>query len=51
MLFTDLLIIIIRKTAVDNKKGYTLQYNEYIVYNTNQIKMKYLAKIKFNHKY
>jgi len=40
-----------KKTAVDNKKGYTLQYNEYIVYNTNQIKMKYLAKIKFNHKY
>jgi len=40
-----------KKTNVDNAKGFTLQYNEFIVYNTNQIKMKYLAKIKFNHKY
>lgn len=38
-------------TKVNNKSGYTLQYNEFIVYNTAQIKMKYLAKIKFNHKY
>lgn len=30
--------------------GY-LQYNEYIVYNTNQIKMKFLLKVKFNYKY
>ena len=27
-----------------------LNYNEFIVYDTKQIKMKYLAKIKFNHK-
>jgi len=40
-----------RNTKVDNKGGYTLQYNEFIVYNTNQIKMKYLAKVKFNYKY
>ena len=40
-----------KKTKVENKSGFTLQYNEFIVYNTNQIKMKYLAKIKFNHKY
>lgn len=30
--------------------GY-LQYNEYIVYNTNQIKMKFLFRVKFNYKY
>lgn len=35
-------------TGVTNPKGYTLNYNEYIVYNTNQIKMKYLVKVKFN---
>jgi len=40
-----------KNTKVDNKGGYTLQYNEYIVYNTNQIKMKYLARVKFNYKY
>ena len=28
-----------------------LNYNEFIVYDTKQIKMKYLAKIKFNYKY
>jgi poly [ADP-ribose] polymerase len=31
--------------------GFILQYNEFIVYKTAQIKMKYLAKIKFNFKY
>ena len=40
-----------RNTNRENKEGYTLNYNEYIVYNTNQIKMKYLAKVKFNYKY
>lgn len=40
-----------RTTAVENKKGYTLQYNEYVVYDVKQIKMRYLAKIKFNHKF
>jgi len=39
-----------RDTKVVNKKGYTLNYNEFIVYDTKQIKMKYLAKIKFNYK-
>jgi len=38
-------------SGVNNPSGYTLQYNEYIVYNTNQIKMKYLFKVKFNFKY
>merc|ERR1719391_685984 len=37
-----------KNTNVENKGGYTLQYNEFIVYDTSQIKMKYLAKIKFN---
>ena len=39
-----------RNTEVGKKKGYTLNYNEFIVYDTKQIKMKYLAKIKFNYK-
>ncbi|KAF9921260.1 Poly [ADP-ribose] polymerase 2 [Linnemannia zychae] len=30
--------------------GYRLQYNEYIVYNTSQIRMRYLIKMKFNYK-
>jgi len=38
-----------KDTQIVNKKGYTLNYNEFIVYNTNQIKMKYLAKIRFNY--
>ncbi|KAF9183355.1 Poly [ADP-ribose] polymerase 2 [Haplosporangium sp. Z 767] len=29
--------------------GYRLQYNEYIVYNTSQIKMRYLLKMKFDY--
>ena len=33
------------------KQGNTLNYNEFIVYDTKQIKMKYLAKIKFDFKY
>ena len=33
------------------KKGYTLNYDEFIVYDTKQIKMKYLAKIKINYKF
>ena len=37
-------------TDVSNMAGYHLQYNEFIVYDTKQIKMKYLAKIKFNYK-
>eukprot|EP00092_Neocalanus_flemingeri_P041435 GFUD01045121.1.p1 GENE.GFUD01045121.1~~GFUD01045121.1.p1 ORF type:complete len:172 (+),score=41.80 GFUD01045121.1:54-569(+) len=39
-----------KDTKVVNKKGYTLNYNEFIVYDTKQVKMKYLAKIKFNYK-
>jgi len=39
-----------KNTKVTNDRGYTLNYNEFIVYDTKQIKMKYLAKIKFNYK-
>ncbi|XP_052061319.1 poly [ADP-ribose] polymerase 2-like [Mytilus californianus] len=34
-------------TGVKNPAGYTLNYNEFIVYNTQQIKMKYLLQVKF----
>lgn len=34
----------------DSMFGYRLQYNEYIVYNTSQVKMRYLLKMKFNYK-
>lgn len=37
-------------TGVVNPRGYTLNYNEYIVYNTNQVRMRYLVKVKFNFK-
>lgn len=32
-------------------KASSLLYNEYIVYDVNQIKMKYLLRIKFDYKY
>ncbi|XP_071091568.1 poly [ADP-ribose] polymerase 2-like [Haliotis cracherodii] len=37
-------------TGTTNPHGYTLNYNEFIVYNTAQIKMRYLLKVKFNYK-
>ncbi len=37
-------------TKVVNPAGYTLNYNEFIVYNVNQIRMKYLVKVQFNFK-
>ncbi|KAI7820300.1 poly polymerase catalytic domain-containing protein [Gamsiella multidivaricata] len=40
------------KTEVNNQGfgyGYRLQYNEYIVYDTSQIKMRYLLKMKFDY--
>lgn len=39
------------ETGVINPRGYTLNYNEYIVYNTNQVRMRFLVKVKFNFKY
>ena len=37
-------------TGVNNPSGYTLNYNEYIVYDLSQIKMRYLLKVQFNFK-
>ncbi|CAF2007593.1 unnamed protein product [Rotaria magnacalcarata] len=34
-------------TDVVNPKGYTLNYNEYIVYDTKQVRMRYIIKLKF----
>lgn len=35
-------------TGILNPEGYTLNYNEFIVYNPNQVHMRYLLKIQFN---
>ena len=37
------------KGVKDTKMNTSLLYNEYIVYDTSQIKMKYLLKMKFNY--
>lgn len=37
----------IESTNVVNPKGYTLNYNEYIVYDPKQVRMRYLIKLKF----
>ncbi|KAJ8023574.1 Poly [ADP-ribose] polymerase 2 [Holothuria leucospilota] len=37
-------------TGVQNKNGITLRFNEYVVYDTKQIKLRYLVKVKFNWK-
>ncbi len=39
------------KNNVDktNANSYALLYNEYIVYNVDQIKMKYLVKVEFEY--
>uniref|UniRef100_A0A6P8SJS6 Poly [ADP-ribose] polymerase n=1 Tax=Geotrypetes seraphini TaxID=260995 RepID=A0A6P8SJS6_GEOSA len=37
-----------KETGVMNVNGYTLNYNEYIIYNPHQVYMKYLLKIQFN---
>ncbi|CAI8050123.1 Poly [ADP-ribose] polymerase 2 [Geodia barretti] len=38
------------QTGVHNPHGYTLNYNEYAIYDVNQIKMRYLVRVKFNFK-
>lgn len=35
-------------TGILNPEGYTLNYNEFIVYSPNQVRMRYLLKIQFN---
>ncbi|XP_041849099.1 poly [ADP-ribose] polymerase 2 isoform X2 [Melanotaenia boesemani] len=37
------------KTGACNSSGYSLLYNEFIVYNPAQIRMKYLLRLKFNY--
>eukprot|EP00051_Salpingoeca_urceolata_P027695 m.482820 g.482820 ORF g.482820 m.482820 type:complete len:523 (-) comp22675_c0_seq1:139-1707(-) len=39
-----------KDTGVVNPAGYTLAYNEFIVYDTKQVKFRYLLKVKFNYK-
>ncbi|XP_067837774.1 poly [ADP-ribose] polymerase 2, partial [Heptranchias perlo] len=38
-----------KETGVENPSGYTLNYNEYIVYSPKQVHMKYLLKVQFDH--
>ncbi|XP_059200112.1 poly [ADP-ribose] polymerase 2 [Centropristis striata] len=38
-----------RKTGVGKNNSYSLLYNEYIVYNPAQTRMRYLLRIKFNY--
>ncbi|XP_027350107.1 poly [ADP-ribose] polymerase 1 isoform X2 [Abrus precatorius] len=38
------------KPVSSNVKASELMYNEYIVYNTAQVKMQYLLKVRFHHK-
>ncbi|XP_063596383.1 poly [ADP-ribose] polymerase 2-like isoform X3 [Penaeus indicus] len=35
-------------SGVNNPKGYTLMYNEFIVYNPAQVRTRFLLKVKFN---
>uniref|UniRef100_A0A8I3S2Q3 Poly [ADP-ribose] polymerase n=1 Tax=Canis lupus familiaris TaxID=9615 RepID=A0A8I3S2Q3_CANLF len=35
-------------TGILNPDGYTLNYNEFIVYSPNQVRMRYLLKVRFN---
>ncbi|ELU14708.1 hypothetical protein CAPTEDRAFT_122874 [Capitella teleta] len=37
-------------TGVANPSGYTLNYNEFIVYDVSQVKMRYLLKVNFKFK-
>lgn len=36
------------ETGVKNPTGYTLNYNEFIVYDRAQVRMRYLVKVHFN---
>lgn len=37
-------------TKVRNPDGFNLNYNEYVVYDTKQIRMRYLLKVNFKFK-
>lgn len=36
------------ETGVVNPHGYTLNYNEFVVYDPRQVRMRYLLKVRFN---
>jgi len=36
------------KIITNPDKGAQREHNEFVVYNTNQIRMRYLCKVKFN---
>lgn len=38
-----------KKTGVGKHNSYSLLYNEFIVYNPAQVRMRYLLRIKFNY--
>jgi len=40
----------IQSTQIEAKNS-VLQYNEFIVYDVSQIRIRYLLKVKFNYKY
>ncbi|KAL5561852.1 hypothetical protein UlMin_031599 [Ulmus minor] len=46
----DDVIVPCGKPVASNVKASELMYNEYIVYNTAQVKMQFLLKVKFHHK-
>ncbi|ETE69998.1 Poly [ADP-ribose] polymerase 2, partial [Ophiophagus hannah] len=37
-----------KETGIANTHGYTLNYNEFVVYDPRQVRMKYLLKVRFN---
>ncbi|XP_058037674.1 poly [ADP-ribose] polymerase 2 isoform X1 [Ahaetulla prasina] len=37
-----------KETGIENPNGYTLNYNEFVVYDPRQVRMKYLLKVRFN---
>ena len=47
----DGLLIPIGRGVPSNAKQTSLLYNEYIVYNTDQVQMKYLLRVDFQYKY
>ncbi|KAF8392235.1 hypothetical protein HHK36_022577 [Tetracentron sinense] len=46
----DQVVVPCGKPVSSNVKASELMYNEYIVYNTAQVKMQFLLKVKFHHK-
>ncbi|KAJ7536807.1 hypothetical protein O6H91_12G082200 [Diphasiastrum complanatum] len=47
----DGVVVPMSTAKTQDTRGTYLQYNEYIVYNTAQIRMRYLLQVKFNYNY